>query len=334
MDRIYPWMVSTEGTCVFRLEERTNEPFRIPFYSWMRLFLLSYLVLPQTQGAKLIYFNYVSPFIAAHEHDIEVFIANAHERAGAIGLTYVKKFIELVRDKVLGLPPPSAAQAPPSQPQSAGYGSAAAAYSANLLSRFSIPSARVSAIASSSTDIYSLLTSAVSTATASSRASTSRDDPTSNLLAVPSDASSPNEKLSFIASQREKLTYLVTLLDRESSSIAGNEKNIEADVDARLLDLTAPLGTGNLGKKRNKSEHSFENIDREELPEDTAAAQKASTGNNARATSRRTASGNWLPTSWFGSSTSTAASSEAQESTKSALEAKSHGKTSGFEAGQ
>jgi hypothetical protein len=42
-----------------------------PFYSWIRLGVLLWLVLPQTQGAKLLYVSYVSPFIIEHERQID-----------------------------------------------------------------------------------------------------------------------------------------------------------------------------------------------------------------------------------------------------------------------
>ena len=292
--------------------------------------MLSYLVLPQTQGAKLLYFDYVSPFIAAHEHDIEVFIANAHERAASIGLTYVKRLIDLIREKVLGLPPPSTAQtAPP--PQS--YGSAAATYSANLLSRFSIPSARVPAPTTTSSDIYSLLSSAVSAAAAktlntTTTTTTAKDDSTPVPVAVPSDASSPTEKLSFISSQRERLTYLLSVLDRESSTITKTEKEIEADVEARALDPTAD--TSNLKARRNKSEHSFENIEPEDIPEDTqtkSPARPTVPGGGAK----RTTSAGWLPTSWFGASATEVPTEGAQPEPE---ETESRGKSSGFYMGQ
>ncbi|RMD42943.1 hypothetical protein DV735_g2235, partial [Chaetothyriales sp. CBS 134920] len=74
----------------------------IPFYSWLRLIFLLYLVLPQTQGAKLIYLDYVEPYIVHHEAQIDHFISEAHARLQGLGLGYVSNLAEFLRDKVLG----------------------------------------------------------------------------------------------------------------------------------------------------------------------------------------------------------------------------------------
>lgn len=36
---------------------------RIPLYAYLRFFFLLYLVLPQTQGARVIYTVYVHPYL-------------------------------------------------------------------------------------------------------------------------------------------------------------------------------------------------------------------------------------------------------------------------------
>ncbi|RMZ81511.1 hypothetical protein DV738_g2250, partial [Chaetothyriales sp. CBS 135597] len=74
----------------------------VPFYSWLRLIFLLYLVLPQTQGAKLIYLDYVEPYIVHHEAQIDHFISEAHARLQGLGLGYVSSLAEFLRDKVLG----------------------------------------------------------------------------------------------------------------------------------------------------------------------------------------------------------------------------------------
>ena len=107
---------------------------RFPFYSWIRLFFLCYLVLPQTQCARLLYVQYVDPFLEQHEREIEEFIANSHERAKALGLQYFYQLIDLIREKVLGLPPQTGGASPP-PPSGAG------AYAQSLLSRFNMPAA-------------------------------------------------------------------------------------------------------------------------------------------------------------------------------------------------
>jgi len=78
---------------------------RFPFYAYLRLFLLSYLVLPQAQGARLLYQSYIQPFIAQHEADIDIFISHARNRARAIGLHYLKRAMDFLKENLLGLQP-------------------------------------------------------------------------------------------------------------------------------------------------------------------------------------------------------------------------------------
>jgi hypothetical protein len=78
---------------------------RFPFYAYLRLFLLSYLVLPQTQGARLLYQSYIQPFLAQHEADIDIFISHARNRARAVGLQYLKRAMNFMKENLLGLQP-------------------------------------------------------------------------------------------------------------------------------------------------------------------------------------------------------------------------------------
>jgi Protein involved in membrane traffic len=112
---------------------------RFPFYSWIRLFFMAYLVLPQTQGARVLYQEYVEPFLVHHEREIDEFIGRTHERAKAAGLQYFYQAIDFIREKILGLPPQRAATAAPPPPVGA------AAYAQSLLSRFNLPQRRPAA---------------------------------------------------------------------------------------------------------------------------------------------------------------------------------------------
>ncbi|KAF4766859.1 hypothetical protein HAV15_010677 [Penicillium sp. str.  len=130
-----------------------------PFYSWIRLGFMAYLVLPQTQGARILYQDYVDPFLTHHERGIEEMIGHTHERAKALGLQYFYQAIDLIRQKVLGLPP----QRPATPPQPG-----AASYAQSLLSRFNIPVAGAAGAAgapANTNDWFSVLSAAVGTAT-------------------------------------------------------------------------------------------------------------------------------------------------------------------------
>ncbi|KAL2266023.1 hypothetical protein VTJ83DRAFT_5375 [Remersonia thermophila] len=71
--------------------------FWVPFYAYARFLFLLYLVLPQTQGARVIYETYVHPRLEENETAIEELIATAHERLRTAGIAYLKRAIELLR---------------------------------------------------------------------------------------------------------------------------------------------------------------------------------------------------------------------------------------------
>ncbi|KAK2759385.1 hypothetical protein FQN54_002863 [Arachnomyces sp. PD_36] len=238
-----------------------------PFYSWIRLFALSWLVLPQTQGAKILYQTYVDPFLERYEREIDVFIGDMHEQAKAAGLQYLYKAIDFVRENVLGLPAqaPAAAPAPP-----AGAG----AYAQNLLARFSIPSAAVGGQASSGTDIYSLLSSAVTSVTSTGK---TRDVQAEELSAsgrlLPRNIanSSDSEKARYISSQREVLQTLLSAFDRE-------QKNLGETSDGND-DLA--YGTSYTGLRKNRSDNSFQNIEHEDLGASSLKGRAGGSGEGA-----------------------------------------------------
>lgn len=284
----------------------------LPFYSWIRLFFLSYLVLPQTQGAKLLYTNYVEPFIANHERQIDIFIGDLHEKGSQAGLGYLKRLIDLIRQRALGLPPTREEPRPP--PTAAGYAQ-------SLLSRFAMPSAR----APTTSDFYSMLSGAVAAATstttstrsASGIRTTSSSNTSTNNPLIPSHITTNADKQTFLTSQREKLAVLMKALDHEQRDLdlaygnhpPGFGKQLESDVDRRIRDAHPGPGSGSghgagggsFEMRKNKSDNSFQNIEREEWdnesPPGALAEDKARQG-----AGRRTTSGGWNPTTWFGGS--------------------------------
>lgn len=83
----------------------------------------------------MLYQQYIDPFLFRHERDIEQFLDRGHERAKELGLQYFYLAIELIREKVLGLPP---------QQQQGGGGAAppsgVAGYAQSIFSQFNAPS--------------------------------------------------------------------------------------------------------------------------------------------------------------------------------------------------
>lgn len=281
MDRLYHRMVR----CYPDLSQHRNQYLtylsrsRMPFYSTIRLFLLAYLVLPQTQGAKIIYYNHIEPFLEDHEREIEAFIGDAHERLKALGLQYLTQLIDYVRVNVLGMAPrePDQAQAP----------IGAAGYAQSLLARFSLPNARLgggtgAAGGATGADAFSLLSSAFAaagilggnsnTASATTSAPQSRTVQADQLSASGTlfpktmDTATSAEKLTFLTSQRERLAVLMTALDKEQAQLSGlayghdysreakQQSTLESDIERRMHEIDAT--SGGLGSLRSVSSTS------------------------------------------------------------------------------
>ena len=233
---------------------------RLPFYSSLRLLLLCYLVLPQTQGAKLIYQTHIHPFLAHHEHDIDNLIISAHDRAKSAGLTYLKRAIEFVKENLLGIQPKARPETPPSQGGN---------YAQSLLSRFNLPSAR-EGLAAPAGDFYGLLSAALGTINAPSGAN-SRDMQAEDLsrsgTLIPQGMTSASEKMTFLSTQRERLRVLLSALDKEADGL-GPEATIERDVEKRMAG--EQLGEG---LRKSRSEAEFEEIGKDELRGEGAKQQ-------------------------------------------------------------
>lgn len=259
---------------------------RFPFYSWIRLFFLCYLVLPQTQGARYLYQTYVDPFLEHHEREIEEMIGRTHERAKAAGLQYLNQLIDLIREK-LGLPPQRpAAPSPPTGP---------AAYAQSLLSRFNLPTATTTG-GGPAADLFSVLGSAVSAVTSAAggkggdvKAEGPGFSP-STLLPRELASASPEEKAKFIATQRQYLEVLRSALAKEERKLnSGNgEDSSESD------DLAH--GTSFEGLRKTLSDNSFDHIEHEDLRSSSVGARDRSPAGQ-----RRTPSGGW-GSGWFGGS--------------------------------
>lgn len=204
---------------------------------------MCYLVLPQTQGARLLYQEHVDPFLTHHEHEIEELIGRSHERAKALGLQYFYKAIDLIREKLLGLPPQRPAPPPPSGP---------AAYAQSLLSRFNIPTAGA---APSGNDWYSALGSVLGSVTSVGKSREAQEEELSasgTLLQRQLSALTGVEKAQFISRQREVLDFLRSTLAREEQAMDRD------DTEADDLAYGAPL-------RKNRSDNSFDVVDDEEL---------------------------------------------------------------------
>lgn len=113
--------------------------------------------------------------------------------------------MELAKEHVLGIQPRR------QQAQAAAVPQTGLSYTQTLLNRFNLPSAKppFAAASSTTTDVYSLLANAVQAYAAGS--------PTTTRPKMVPDNIRGQERASFIQQQRERLTFLLSALDREAT---------------------------------------------------------------------------------------------------------------------
>ncbi|KAI5861443.1 TB2/DP1, HVA22 family-domain-containing protein [Durotheca rogersii] len=238
----------------------------IPFYSYMRLVFLLYLVLPQTQGARVLYETYLYPYLSENESAIEEFIANAHDRLRTAGITYLKRAIELLRTQVFGLAPNQELRAEEPKAAAAPQG-----YTQALLARFSVPVARWAAGSAgpAGQDFFSMLANAVGGAGGAAPSSSSSSSPldiwgaaTSTSTLIPEHIGGAEAKMSFIAKQREQLALMMGALDKEAQQLQRREA---AGPEAAGASLSRPPSGHSVwsGLSKSRSEVDFEKIDAE-----------------------------------------------------------------------
>lgn len=186
-------------------------------------------------------------------------------------------------------------EAPPPSPPSA-Y-----SYTQNLIARFNLPAVRPANTAgggaSTANDFYSLLASAVTAATAvtgSGNVNQTRDLSNSGTLIPPTVHG--DDRLSFISAQRERLTILLSALDREASTLQGHQPpSRHSRVPSNLFEGSS--GSDNdrsvmSGLSTRRSEVDFENIDAESGTEEDSNRPHLRRGQSG--------SGSWMPWSWGG----------------------------------
>ena len=273
----WTWFILSWYTIIYIATRRTlatqlaNNSTRLPFYAYIRLLVLSYLVLPQTQGARLLYQSHIHPFLAQHEAEIDNFIIHAHDQARAAGLQYLKRALDFIKESVFGVQPK--AQHSPL----AGNGGN---YTQNLLSRFNLPSAR-QGLAAPAGDFYGLLSAALGQMGSSGGTRELQVEEMSNSgVLIPQGITSHAEKMTFLAMQRERLRMLLSVLDQEATNLS-NDELIERDVNRRMGErMEVP---GEEGLKKSRSEAEFDTIERDEL-----SGEK----------SGQSSEGSWLPWTW------------------------------------
>lgn len=241
----------------------------VPFYSYMRLGFLLYLVMPQTQGARVLYETYLHPYLEENETAIEEFIASAHDRLKAAGMAYLKRAIEMLRTQVLGMPP-----RPEEQEDTRAAAAAPQGYMQTLLARFSVPAAQWAtnnANTSGQPNFYNMLAGAVGAA-ASSFAPPSGNQDASTATLIPENICGAEDKINFIAAQKERLALMMGALDKEAKQLEERKAAEQARKDARPSSMSLDGQEGSRppsghsvwsGLSKSRSEVDFEKIDAE-----------------------------------------------------------------------
>lgn len=249
-------------------------PGRIPFYGYIRLFFLLYLILPQTQGARVIYQQHIHPYLQENEAAIDNFIATSHDRVKAAGLVYIRQAIDYIRTTLLGQAPREHPPTPPPEPQG---------YTQSLLARFSMPAA-----APGASDVYNLLAGAVGAATTYRSSSTAAN-------VIPPELQSSGAKMDFITTQRERLTSLLTALDGEAQKIQQQQQLSPEGAEDNEPTQRPPSGLSAWsGISKSKSEADFENIEADSGTEEEMTAR--------RRRGDETAQGGWMTWNWSATS--------------------------------
>lgn len=183
------------------------------------------------------------------------------------------------------------------------YGASTGTYAQNLLSRFNLPSARqglVSPTAAAAGDFYGLLGAALGHMGGGgvSREAQVEEMSRSGAL-VPPELTSAAEKMTFLATQRERLKMLLTALDKQADELSQDEM-IERDVETRLKAAGAAASPGE-GLKKSKSEAEFEAIETEEWASERAATERGEEQSGSANSPRPTSSGgSWVPWGLWG----------------------------------
>ena len=276
----------------------TSGDSRLPFYAWFRALFLLYLVLPQTQGARIFYQTHLEPFLTSHELDIDRFISSVHNRAKAAGLQYLKRAIDFIKTNIFGVQSrqtSSLDSSSTSSPQTlTGTG-----YTQNLLARFYLPTARAQAGVPTTTDFYNVISSVLGNPRSppTSLSSSSSSPTAATLFGL--NLSSTEERVTYLGVQRDRLRGLLQALDTEASNISSPLANAEHPNRYHVPASTASSSKYAVGSMtKNRSEIDFENVEREDFVDRQPPGASPSSDNDidgSRANTGWMDHWNWIP---------------------------------------
>ncbi|GES75322.1 receptor expression-enhancing protein 4 isoform X3 [Rhizophagus clarus] len=93
-----PWLIYWIVMAFFTLGEGIADSliFWFPFYYEIKILFILWLILPQTQGAAYLYYNYIDPTLTYHEKEIDSTLGTAQEKAkntGRYGLATLQELV-------------------------------------------------------------------------------------------------------------------------------------------------------------------------------------------------------------------------------------------------
>lgn len=234
----------------------------------------------------MLYEEKVHPFLQDNENTIDDFIASAHDRLKAAGMTYFRRAIEYLRTNVLNLPPSE--QDPTPAAEAASFGPPQG-YTQSLLARFSVPTARWAGATNTGNEFYSLLANAVSAAAGAGgpAGGSSGGNVSDSGTLIPPHLRGSAERISFIAAQRERLNIVLGALDREAQQIQRDGSDADA-VDGEEPVAQRPPS----GLSKSRSETDFEKVEAESGAEDDVNLRRR------HASSGAGGGGSWMPWGW------------------------------------
>ncbi|KAF2016205.1 hypothetical protein BU24DRAFT_196687 [Aaosphaeria arxii CBS 175.79] len=267
-----PWLIYFMVLMLFHTVENTFDFILswVPFYSWLRLFLHVYLIMPGSQGATYLYTEHIEPLLYHHEREIDDFITDTHSKAKAAGLIYAEKAVEWIKVNVLGFAPKK-----PDTPPATGQ-----TYAQNFMSRFAMPSARGG---DNFTNLLSQALSGAGAMYAGNQGAQAAELSRGSTL-IPESIRNNDDRMSYVASQRQRLETLMQAFDREQDNL-----RTARDSGSRYYEGGS---SGGPGLSRNRSEGEFDRIERDEIGSDRPPYPTT-----PPALGRRTSSG-WMPWNW------------------------------------
>ena len=252
----------------------------------MRLGLYLYLLLPQTRGAHRVYTGYIAPFLNTHQASIEQAIVEAHDAVKAAGVQYARRAIEWVRGTLLGLPQKEQpVQTKRDEGPGSGYGYN---YVQTLLSRWNVPATAAPRGATgaglgAAGDWSAMLRETVNLGLAmASRGGNS--------------GASPEERVSFLAQQRERVLALMGVLEREEKE--ARERVGASSAEEEVAHVRRASGDPEVLKKV-RSDLDFERVERDEAARGADAPPETAKG--------------WLPWGFGRSASSTSTTTRKQQ---------------------